>query len=1066
MKKLDLSFRGLGLNCWFHLLGLIVAILVPCITYAQNKPVTGVVTDQQGGPIPGTTIMVKNTKTTAQTDLNGRYQIQAAPTDQLVFNYLGYVSQTITIGAKSIINVTLRESSTTLNDVVVMGYGTTKRKDLTGAVGSVNMKDLEKAPVKSFDQALAGRVAGVQVSTSDGQPGATATIVIRGAGSISQDNSPLYVIDGFPSENANANSINPSDIESIDVLKDASATAIYGARGSNGVVLITTKRGQVGKPQLTYNAYYGIQRSPEKIPVMGPYEFVKYVKELNSVFADSVYLKNGVTVDDYRNVAGLNMQDHVFQTGQNQNHDIALRGGSDKTTFSISGNFNNQKGIVKYSGFKRYQGRFVLDQQVTPKLKTGINVNYAYSETFGTPISATNFYASASLLYAVWGYRPTTGLSGRDAGTDLIDSFYDPTNEIGNNQDYRVNPLISLANQQTLYKATNMAANGYAEYAFTPKLKLRVSAGITNNNTETNIFNNSFTQAGSKVVPNAPGPNGTYGTAPVFNWLNDNTLTYKNTFNKDHNLTLLAGFSSQQNKNSFRSIYASQIANENLGLDALDLVPAANTVVRSGSSRWSLSSFLSRVNYDYKGKYLATASFRADGSSKFAPGNRWGYFPSASVGWRFSQESFMKELKFISDAKLRVGYGASGNNRVGDFAYLPQIDLGNINYWYSFNGKPVAAGSVITAAANPNLKWETNTQTNIGLDMGFLKSRLGLTVDVYKRTTKDLLLNAQLPYANGVLSSTGFKNIGSLQNQGLEITINSTNIQTKDFRWTSNFNISFNRNKILELTDGQNSLLSGAGTFFNTTYSSLSSYISVKGRSVGEMYGLLFDGVYQYADFDKMPNGTYQLKPDITTNGNTRASIQPGDIKYKDLNGDLAINNNDYTIIGRGLPIHTGGFSNNFSYKDWDLGVFLQWSYGNNIINANRYVFEGGIVTNPNLNQYASFQDRWTPTNPSNNLFRAGGMTVANYSSRVVEDGSYLRLKTVQLGYNFSNGMLKHIGLAKLRANISAQNLYTLTNYSGLDPEASARPGNLTPGFDYGTYPQSFTVTFGLNATF
>lgn len=1066
MKKLDLSFRGLDFNCWPYLLGLMVAILLPCMTYAQSKPVTGVVTDQQGGPIPGTTVTVKNTKTSVQTDGSGRYKIQASATDQLVFNYLGYVTQTVTVGAKSIVNISLQESSTTLNDVVVLGYGTAKRKDLTGAVGSVNMKDLEKAPVKSFDQALAGRVAGVQVSTGDGQPGATATIVIRGAGSISQDNSPLYVIDGFPSENANANSINPSDIESIDVLKDASATAIYGARGSNGVVLITTKRGQAGKPQLTYNAYYGIQKSPAQIPVMGPYEFVKYVKELNSVFADSVYLKNGVTVDDYRNVAGLNMQDHIFQTGQNQNHDIALRGGSDKTTFSISGNFNNQKGIVKYSGFRRYQGRFVLDQQVTPKLKTGINVNYAYSETFGTPISATNFYASAGLLYSVWGYRPTTGLSGRDAGTDLLDSFYDPTNEIANNQDYRVNPLISLANQLTMYKATNMAANGYAEYAFTPKLKLRISGGITNNNTETNIFNNSFTQAGSKVVPNAPGPNGTYGTAPVFNWLNDNTLTYKNTFNKDHNLTLLAGFSSQRNKNSFRSIYASQIANENLGLDALDLVPAANTVVRSGSSRWTLASFLSRVNYDYKGKYLATASLRADGSSKFAPGKRWGYFPSASVGWRFSQEDFMKGFKFISDAKLRVGYGASGNNRVSDFPYLAQMDLGNVNYWYSFNGKPVSAGSVITAAANPNLKWETNTQTNIGLDMSFLKSKLGLTVDVYERTTKDLLLNAQLPYANGVLSSTGFKNIGSLQNRGLEITINSTNIQTKDFRWTSNFNISFNRNKILELTEGQNSLLSGSGTFFNTTYTSLASYISVKGRSVGEMYGLIFDGVYQYSDFDKMPNGTYQLKPNITTNGTTRAAIQPGDIKYKDLNGDLAINNNDYTIIGRGLPIHTGGLSNNFSYRDWDLGVFLQWSYGNDIINANRYVFEGGIVTNPNLNQYASFQDRWTPNNPSNSLFRAGGMTVANYSSRVVEDGSYLRLKTVQLGYNFTNGMLKHIGLSKLRANISAQNLYTLTNYSGLDPEASARPGNLTPGFDYGTYPQSFTVTFGLNATF
>ncbi|MNE11582.1 TonB dependent receptor [compost metagenome] len=350
--------------------------------------------------------------------------------------------------------------------------------------------------------------------------------------------------------------------------------------------------------------------------------------------------------------------------------------------------------------------------------------------------------------------------------------------------------------------------------------------------------------------------------------------------------------------------------------------------------------------------------------------------------------------------------------------------------------------------------------------MSFLKSRLGLTVDVYKRVTTDLLLNAELPYSHGIQSSTGFKNIGRLENRGVEITLNSTNVKTKNFNWTSNFNISFNKNKILDLNEGQNSLIRGSGTFFNTTYTSLSPYISVKGRSVGEMYGLIFDGVYQYSDFDKMPNGSFLLKNDITTNGATRASIQPGDIKYKDLNGDLVVNNNDYTIIGRGLPIHTGGFSNNFSYKAWDLGVFLQWSYGNNIINANRYVFEGGIVTNPNLNQFASFENRWTPTNQTNDLFRAGGMTAANYSSRVVEDGSYLRLKTVQLGYNFVGKLLKSTGMSKLRLNVSAQNLLTFTGYSGLDPEASSRPGNLTPGFDYGTYPQSFTVTFGLNAAF
>ncbi|WP_235527270.1 TonB-dependent receptor [Pedobacter sp. Leaf41] len=1043
------------------LLLIAIFLTVTSTVFAQSKSIVGVVTDETNQTVPGVSISVKGTKTSTQTDGNGRFKIQVLSTDQLVFNYVGYASQTITVGNRTTLNVSLKSAVTGLSDVVVVGYGTTKRADLTGAIGSVNMKDLEQAPVKSFDQALAGRVAGVQVSTSDGQPGATANIVIRGAGSISQDNSPLYVIDGFPSENANSNSINPSDIESIDVLKDASATAIYGARGSNGVILITTKKGKPGKPQLTYNAYYGLQKAPEKIPVMGPYEYVKYLRDLDQAVADSTYLKGGTTLNDYKNVQGLDMQDYVYQTGQNQNHDIALRGGNDKTTYSISGNFNDQKGIIIYSGFKRYQGRFVLDQQINDKLKAGINVNYAYSESFGTPISATNFYASSVLLYSVWGYRPTNALSGKDANSDLLGGLYDPANEGNSAQDYRVNPLISLSNQQTKYKTTNLAANGYAEYAFTPKLKLRVAGGINNNVNETNIFNNSQTQSGSKW--NSSGPNGTIASSPVFNWLSDNTLTYKSTFNKDHNLTVLAGYSAQRNKSSFRSIYATQVANESLGLDALDLVPAANTVISVNSSRWTLMSFLGRLNYDFNGKYLVTASFRADGSSKFSPANRWGYFPSASIGWRFSQENFLKDQKWLSDAKLRVGYGESGNNRVSDFAYLPQLNLANTQYWYSFNGKPVAIGSVITAAGNYDLKWETNVQTNIGLDLSFLKNRLGLTLDVYKRTTNDLLLNANLPFANGVQSGTGFKNIGSLENRGLEITLNSTNIVTKNFRWSSSFNISFNKNKILELTEGQNSLLSGSGTFFDTSFRGLSPYISVKGRSVGEMYGLIFDGIYQYSDFDRMPNGTYSLKPNIPNNG---AAVQPGDIKYKDLNGDLTINANDYTIIGRGLPIHTGGFSNNFSYKNWELGVFLQWSYGNNIINANRYVFEGGIVRNFTLNQYATYENRWTPTNPSNELYKAGRFVNPNYSSRVVEDGSYLRLKTVQLGYNFSSKLVKSIGMSRLRLNASAQNLLTFTNYSGLDPEASARPGNLTPGFDYGTYPQSFTVTFGLNATF
>lgn len=1047
------------------LAGSIMMLLFPVLLFAQaqKKTVSGTVNDNTGNPLPGVSVGVKNEKTGVSTDATGKFTLSVSPGATLVFTFIGFEKAEVLTGSQTVYNIRMKEKIGTLSDVVVVGYATQRRKDLTGAVGSVNMGDFEKAPVKSFDEALAGRVAGVAVSSNDGQPGSIANIVIRGAGSISQDNGPLYVIDGFPSENSNANAISPSDIESIDVLKDASATAIYGARGGNGVILITTKKGKTGPPQVTYNGYFGWQKIPEKVEMMNAYEFVRYVGDINPSIRDSVYLKGGVKLEDYRSKESLDMQDYIYQTGQNQNHDIAVRGGNDKTRYSLSGNFNNQKGIIINGGFKRYQGRFVIDQNVNDKLKVGINANYAYSESYGIPVSATNFYASATTLYSVWGFRPTTSIAGRDSAVDLLEEFYDPTNELANNQDYRVNPLQNIQNQLTIAKNNTLIANAYAEYAFTKNLTLRIAGGITNTSIETNIFNNSKTQSGSKWSSN--GVNGAIWNEPQSTWRSENSLSYRKKFNK-HNLTALGVFEAQGNKNSRRRFTATQIPNEELGLDAIDLAPAANTTLVSLSSRWTMASLLARINYDYASKYLFTASIRADGSSKFATGHKWGYFPSASAAWRFSSEEFMKPLRFVTDAKIRIGYGASGNNRVSDFAYLSQLQLTSNQYWYSSGGLFPSIGSVIITPENENLKWETNEQTNIGLDLAFLKNRLNVTFDIYKRTTNDLLLEAALPYMQGIELSRGFKNIGKLENKGLEFTVGGVIADNKKFSWNSSFNISFNRNKILALTEGQTSILSGSGTFFNTTYSGLFPYISVIGRPMGEMYGLIFDGVYQFSDFNVMPNGSYLLKPDVTTNGSARTAIRPGDIKYRDLNGDLQVNNSDYTIIGSGLPKHTGGFSNNFTYKNFDLNVLLQWSYGNDVINANRYVFEGGIVNNPNLNQFATYANRWTPDNPSNTLFRAGGMGNAAYSSRVIEDGSYLKLRTVSLGYNVPAPFLKRAKIKNVRAYASAQNLYTWTNYSGKDPEVSGRQGNLTPGFDYAVYPHSLSYVLGLNVTF
>jgi TonB-linked SusC/RagA family outer membrane protein len=1042
-----LKFRFLS-----NLFGLLLLFL-PAMVFAQNKAVTGKVTDESGESIIGVSVTYKGTGIGTITDVSGHYSIKAPDLNgTLVFTFIGYTKQEVDIKGRNLVNVVIKSAMNDLNEVVVVGYGSTKKKDLTGSVASVNMADFDKAPVKSFDEALGGRIAGVQVTSNDGQPGSIANIVVRGPGSITQDNSPLYVVDGFPLENANNNAINPADIESIDVLKDASATAIYGSRGANGVIIITTKRGKKGAPQVSYNGYYGIQKNPKTVAVMDPYNFVKLALELDPTNTPLNYFTNGQTLDSYKNVQGLNLQNQLYQTAPYQNHDIAIRGGNDQTQYSVSANYQNQNGIIINSGFSRMQGRFTLDQTVNSKIKVGINTNYANSNYYGAPISGSNFSASVSTLYAVWGYRPVTG-----NGTDLSDQLYDPALSQSNvYSDYRVNPIIDLQNRINKTKNNNLDANAYVDYQIVKNLKLRVTGGISTVNSEVDAFYNSNTSAGGPYSAN--GVNGSiyYNTSST--WLNENTLTYTNTFNNVHHLTVLAGFTNQFTNTGTHGFSASQVPNESQGLDALG--QSTSITATSTTSRSGLESYLGRVNYDYNSKYLFTASFRADGSSKFAPENRWGYFPSGSVAWRMSNEDFLKDSKIISDAKLRVSYGETGNNRVSDFAYLSQINF-PVSSSYSYNNANPSLSAVIGAFGNAGLKWETTDQTDIGYDLGLFKQRITLTADVYRKVTSNLLLNASLPYTTG--ASNAFENIGKMQNQGLELTLNTVNVQNKAFSWTTNFNISFNQNKVLALTQNQQYL--ATTVTFDTRYNNISPYIAVLGQPVGQMYGYIFDGVYQYSDFDKLPNGTYSLKPNVPTNGNARANIKPGDEKLKDINGDGVVNAQDLTVIGRGLPINTGGFSNNFTYKNFDLNVFFQWSYGNDLINANRLMFEGNTSNNPYLNQYATYENRWEPNNPSNTYYRAGG-GINGYTSNIIEDGSYLKLKTVSLGYNIPSALLSKINIHSVRVYTSAQNLYTWTNYSGPDPEVSTRNSTLTPGFDYAAYPHARTIVFGLNATF
>lgn len=1035
----------------------ILLLAIPVVINAQNKLITGNVTDDHNGTLPGVTVTVAGTQTGTLTDGDGKYSIKVKGTDKLVFSFMGYESTTIPVSNKSVINVSLKSSTTGLEEVVVVGYGTQKRKDITGSVSNVAVNELQMAPVRSFEEALAGRAAGVQVTSSDGQPGASTNIVIRGNNSVTQNNSPLYVIDGFLIENPDNNVINPNDVESINILKDASATAIYGARGANGVIVITTKKGKKGAPVFNFDTSYGFQNNLKTIDLMNPYEFVKYQIELDPTPVSAsgykspteIYLTDGKTLDYYKTVEGTDWQKKVTETAPIKNYNLSIRGGNENTKYSFSGSMTDQDGIIINSNYKRYQGRLVVDQNLFKKIKIGINTNYSHLEQSGASPSQSTNSATTNIMVSVWGSRPV--YNGEISEDQLQDPDVNPAN------DYRVNPYLNLQNLYRLRTTKNLNSNAYLEYLILPELKLRMSSGIIENRVESDLFNNSKTQYGYPGSVN--GINGSIQYSQYSNWLNENTLTWNKKFNKKHTINAVGGFTLQKQTSKTYGTSANLIPadKEDLGIDGLQY--GTQLRVDTFQSLWSMASFLARVNYNYASKYYFTVSMRADGSSKFPTENHWGYFPSAALSWTFKNEKFLKKSKILSDGKIRTSYGKTGNNRVGDFDYLTTYynPIGNS---YVFNNEYVS-GTVATNLGNSKLKWETTEQTDIGLDLGFFKQRITLAIDAYRKKTTDLLLRANLPISSGF--STALKNIGQIQNQGLEFTLDTKNIETKNFSWTSSFNISFNESKVLALNDNQMNLQSSIP--WDNIWQNVPGYIAKVGSPLGEMYGYISDGTYKYDDFNNN-NGVYTLKPEITTNGNTRANIQPGDVKYKDLNGDGVVNSSDYTVIGHGLPKNTGGFSNNFRYKGFDLNVFFQWSYGNDILNANRILFEGNTKNLSYFNQFASYENRWTPENPNSDIFRSKGFFGGGYSSQFVEDGSYLRLKTVSFGYNLDTKFLRKIHLKSMRVYCSGQNLATWTKYSGGDPEVNTYNSALTSGFDFSAYPRARVVSFGTNITF
>ncbi|MBN8784300.1 MAG: TonB-dependent receptor [Terrimonas ferruginea] len=1020
----------------------------------------GQVVNEEAMPLAGASINIKGSSSAVTiSDGKGNFQLRDVTGGKAVLevSYVGYQKTEIPVPQKMPLTVTLKNGDNSMTDVVVIGYGAVNRKDLTGSVAQVNMEDLNKAPVASFTEALAGRIAGVQVSSNDGQPGVTQEIIIRGANSLTQSNAPLYVIDGFPVEDLQAAAVNNEDIESINILKDASATAIYGARAANGVVVITTKKGKAGKMAINFSTSQGFQSIRKKMDMMTPYDFVEYNLELKPQVTQDRYLQPyNKTLEDYRGLEGVDWQDAILaNTPITSMYNLSLRGGNAQTKYNISGSIFDQDGILRNSGFKRYQGRIGIDQTISTKLKAGVSINYSRTATNGQPVSSPESESnqSTALLYRVWGYRPVAA-----SAINLLEEESDPENLTNN--EIRLNPVITNDNEYRKGKITDIIANAYLEYKITRDLTFRATGALNSRVQRNDAFYNSKTTQGSPLNPlNTRGQWGSVTYAERNIWINENTLNYNRNLRHNHKLNLLAGFSMQQTSVSTNGYAATLVPNEELGIDGLD--EGTPYTIRSSSSRSTLVSVFGRANYSIDSRFLFTATLRGDGSSKFAPGYRWGYFPSGAFAWNVGEEKFLKNNRIISSAKIRTSYGVTGNNRVADFAYLPSLMM-PIRYSYSFNNGTPINGVIPNDLGNAELKWESTAQLDAGIDLGFFKERINLTVDLYRKNTSDLLFFADVPFTSGY--EKAYRNIGKIRNEGIEISLNTTNINKNNFRWESSFNISFNRNKILALSGDQQNLFNFVSVF--TQYNNSPLYLSQVGQPAGMFYGYIYDGVYQYDDFINA-NNTYTLKPEIATNGNERSTIQPGDIKYRDLNGDGVVDAYDQAIIGNGMPKHVGGFTNNFRYKNFQLSIFFQWSYGNNIYNANRLFFEGNTLLVTDLNQYKSYMNRWSPDNQTNANFRAGGQGPAGrHSSRVLEDGSYLRLKTFSFGYDVPAKYLRRISMKSLNINLSAQNLLTWTNYSGMDPEVSVRNSVLTPGFDYSAYPHARTVVFGIRAGF
>ena len=1036
----SISARGL-----FTLLALIMSISL----HAQNATVKGVIVDETDTPLIGATVQVKGTATGSITDFDGNYTIKANKGAVITFSYIGYKTQEIKFTGQSPLNVKMIPDNQTLDEVVVVGYGTMKRSDLTGSVASIAAKDVEGFKTSSVAGALGGQIAGVQITSTDGTPGAGFSINIRGVGTLTGDSSPLYIVDGFEVDDIDY--LSNSDIESIEVLKDASSSAIYGARAANGVVLITTKSGKTGRPTITYNGSASYRKISKKLDVLSPYEFVKLQGEVNSKYSDS-YFKPGnddndipyryQSLDDYMGVKGVNWQDETFNPTWSQDHSLSIMGGTDDSKYNASFSRYIENGIFKNSGFDKTTGKFRLDQKLSKSLSFNITVNYALTNRKGVGTSADT--GRFNMLAQIISARPTAG--NRMTDDELLNAFIDPTMlEDGNDNIAQVNPVLQTENVTNKKRSEYWSANGALNWEIRKGLTFRTAATYNTTNTRTDIF---YSQKTKEAYRNGGKPYGSSQMQRDSRWVNSNTLTWKQKIKK-HQYDVMLGHEVSHKTTEYLYGQAMDFPFDNLGNDYLGL-GATPSKVESSYSEKMLLSFFARGNYNYDNRYLLTATVRADGSTVFSNKNKWGFFPSFSAAWRVSEEAFMKDVDWVSNFKVRLGWGIVGNDRISNYLSMDLYEASK----YGVGNNTV---TVLTPKQlkNANLKWEGSSTINLGVDLGFLDNRLNVTADFFVKNTKDLLLAQSLAHVTGFDSQ--MQNIGKIQNKGIELSLNSTNIQTRDFSWQTNFNISFIKNTLKGLASGVESMYARSG--FDSNFTAY-DYIA----TVGLIYGYEFDGVYQSSDFYTTPDNQLILKEGVTNNARY-GTVKPGVVKYKDQDGDGIITTNDRTVIGNAMPKWFGGITNTFDYKGIDFSFMLQFNYGNDIYNATRLYSTQS--RNGRRNMLAEVADRWSPTNTSNLVPSQDGYIVNDVYSRFIEDGSFLRLKNITLGYTLPHKWTRKFHASKLRIYATGQNLFCISGYSGYDPEVNSASSNpMTPGLDWGAYPKSRVFTFGIDLQF